>query len=161
LHPSPRSPDPAAGVPPGQDFWDFAAAAWDRPEARQILLQWQDQREVDALLVLFACWAPRRLPPGRWASITRDARRWNHGVTRRIRVLRRRLQSWQQPEAYRACVALELTAEHIEANWLVSAWPAREADAAPAPDPARRLRRLFPAIPEAEIRALLDAIRAV
>lgn len=111
--------------------------------------------------MLFACWVPHRLRPAEWAALTRDARRWNHDVTRRIRALRRRLQAWRQPQAYRASLALELSAERIEANWLVAACRNREAGAAEAPDPAGRLRRLFPAIPAAEIRALLDAIARV
>ena len=161
MRPSPRSPDPLPEVPPRQGFWEFAAAAWDRPEARRILLHWQDGRELDAILVLFACWVPHRLRPAEWAALNRDARSWNNGVTRRIRALRRRLQAWRRPETYRACLVLELSAERIEASWLVAACPAREAEGERPPDPAGRLRRLFPAIPEAEIQALLEAIRPV
>jgi hypothetical protein len=82
-------------------------------------------------------------------------------VTRRIRTLRRQLQGWERPEAYRACLALELSAERVEADWLVSAYRTPEADAAPVADVPGRLRRLFPGLPEAEIRVLLEAIRVV
>lgn len=111
------------------------------------------------MFVLFACWLPDRLSAARWQRLGRGSGDWNCRVTRRIRALRRRIPEGSWDEGYRACLGLEQAAERLEAAWLTrtaGAW--RSATAAPrALD--KRLRRLFPVLPETEIDQFLATLR--
>jgi hypothetical protein len=98
---------------------------------------------------------------GQWQRLLAASRRWNRDVTRRIRGLRRRVPGTLWPEGYRACLTLEQTSERLEAAWLPRAIDTRSRDAAAGPDIERRLERLFPVLPPAEIRQLTAFMSAL
>ncbi|MFO8005168.1 DUF2390 domain-containing protein [Thioalkalivibrio sp.] len=150
-HPSHDSPDARA-------FWAFAAAVWEQPEAREILLRWQDERGIDVMFVLFACGYPRHLSADQWGALYAAAQDWNGRITRRVRALRRRIHRIDWPEGYRASLHLELDAERLEATWLVKAASAGDRTEHAKPDLRRRMHRLFPALPASEIETLLQAL---
>lgn len=141
---------------PGAEFWDYAVACWSRKPVRDLLLHWQNRRGADMIPILFACWLPWRLPPAHWRELTYNSRKWNLQVTRRIRSLRRRIPASVRPELPSACGALELAAERLEAAWLGNnAQSASMSSPAEPPDRQKRLRRLFPELPDNEVRELL------
>jgi uncharacterized protein (TIGR02444 family) len=139
-------------------FWAFATAVWEQSDAREILLRWQDERGIDVLFVLFACWYPGRLSADEWDTLQGGAQDWNRRITRRIRALRRRLGRLDWPEGYQACLRLELGAERIEAAWLVKAGTVHTPIDHLTPGLRRRLHRLFPEFPASEIDTLLQTL---
>jgi hypothetical protein len=132
---------------------------WEQSEAREILLRWQDERGVDVMFVLFACWYPCHLSADEWRTLQSGARDWNGRITRRVRALRRRIGRLDWPPGYQAFLSLELGAERLEAEWLVKAGAARKPPDPVNPDLQRRMHRLFPGLPASEIDTLLRALR--
>lgn len=133
---------------------------WSQPEARSRLLHWQDHHQIDVLLVLFACWLPDRRGSPVWRKLAQGSGDWNRRVTRRIRALRRRIPERSWTEGYRACLALEQAAERVEAAWLTRTARPSGSGAQAHPELNRRLRRLFPVLPESEIDRFLAAVRS-
>ena len=131
---------------------------WEQPEAREILLRWQDERGIDVMFVLFASWYPGRLSADQWRALQAAARDWNGRITRRVRALRRRIRRLDWPQGYQASLGLELGAEHLEAEWLVQAGTSRQPTDPGKPDLPCRMHRLFPGLPAAEIDTLLQAL---
>ena len=145
----------SAGVAGFDPFWNHATTVWEHAAARQRLLRWQDDYDVDVILALFALWYPHPVAATGWDVLARNTRDWNTAATRRIRSLRRRLKHTAPPELYHSLLQLELTAERIAALRLLTRaralTPPPRASSA-APDPAARLARLFPVLPQPEIR---------
>ncbi|MGM0554185.1 MAG: DUF2390 domain-containing protein [Pseudomonadota bacterium] len=144
---SPEAADCAA-------FWGFANARWESPHARDTLLRWQDRHAVDVILALFALWYPRALRRHQWQTLQTAARHWQQTRTGRIRTLRRRLHSPPRHALYRALLELELRAER-GAAWTLCTQARNLAPANAPPDPAARLKLLFPDLPDDEIRDAL------
>jgi uncharacterized protein (TIGR02444 family) len=140
-------------------FWAFATAVWKQSDAQETLLRWQDERGLDVMFVLFACWYPCRLSTGEWGTLQGGARDWNGRITCRVRALRRRIQRIDWPAGYQACLRLELGAERLEAAWLAKAGTARQPTDHPKPNLRRRMQRLFPELPTSEIETLLQALK--
>ena len=159
LSPRPPEPRPSHDPPDAKAFWAFAIAAWEQPDAREILLGWQDERGIDVMFVLFSCWYPCRLSADQWDILRGGARDWNGRVTRRIRALRRRVGRLDWPQGYQASLRLELGAERLEAEWLVKAGAARKPTDHPQPNRKSRMYRLFPELPASEIDTLLQALK--
>ena len=145
-------------VADSDSFWSHATTVWEHAAARQRLLHWQDDYDVDVILALFALWYPHPLAAADWDALAREARDWNIAATRRIRSLRRRLKHTAPPELYRSMLQLELTAERTAALRLLNrarALPRPERSDNSSPNPAVRLAHLFPDLPQTEIRAAL------
>lgn len=140
-----------------QVFWAFAGQSWIVASIREPLLRWQDEKELDIIFLLFACWHPHRLPPRRWAFLQAGSRHWHERVTARIRKVRGRLKPLAWLDGYQACLNLELHAERAVSEWLcrMSAGPFSHTE--PAPNVEQRLRRLFPELPPDELHALVEA----
>jgi len=132
---------------------------WEQSHARKILLRWQDELGIDVIFVLFACWYPCRLSADQWRTLQDGAQDWNGRITRRVRALRRRIRRLDWPQGYQASLRLELTAERLEAEWLVKAGAARKPTDPSKPDRQRRMPRLFPGLPASEIDMLLQALK--
>jgi len=132
---------------------------WEQSDARKILLRWQDQRGIDVMFVLFACWHPGRLSADEWDTLQGGARDWNSRITCRVRALRRRIRRLDWPKGYQASLCLELGAERLEAAWLVMAGAARKPTDPSKPDRQRRVHRLFPELPASEIDTLLQTLQ--
>lgn len=137
-------------------FWTFAGQVWNVACVRESLLRWQDEKNIDVIFLLFACWYPRRLPPPHWAFLQAGSAHWQQRVTARIRTLRRRLKRHAWVEGHRACVNLELQAEHMAAAWLCHVSVGSSMHPGAAPNLVQRLRRLFPTVPRVELQTLLD-----
>lgn len=133
---------------------------WSQPEARSRLLHWQDHHQIDVLLVLFACWLPDRRGSPVWRKLAQGSGDWNRRVTRRIRTLRRRIPERSWADGYRACLALEQSAERVEAAWLTQTARLGRSEAPASPALNERLRRLFPALSESEIDRFLAGLRS-
>jgi uncharacterized protein (TIGR02444 family) len=131
---------------------------WEQSDAREILLRWQDERGIDVMFVLFACWYPCRLSADQWDTLQGGAHDWNRRITRRIRAMRHRIRQLDWLQGYQASLRLELGAERLEAAWLVKAGTARKPTDPSKPDRQRRMRRLFPELPASEIDTLLQAL---
>jgi uncharacterized protein (TIGR02444 family) len=161
LCPSPRQPEPRPSHDPpvAKPFWAFATAVWEQSDAREILLRWQDERGIDVMFVLFACWYPGRLSAGQWGTLHAGARDWNGRITRRARALRRRIRRLDWPQGYQASLCLELGAERLEAAWLVKAEATRKPTDPSKPDRQCRMHRLFPELPASEIDTLLQTLQ--
>ena len=159
--PSPRPPEPRPSHDPpvAKPFWAFATAVWEQSDAQEILLRWQDERGIDVMFVLFACWYPGRLSADEWGALQGGARDWNGRVTRRVRALRRRIRRHDWPEGYQASLRLELGAERLEAAWLIKAGTVHTPTNHPKPDLQHRMHRLFPELPASEIAKLLAVLR--
>ena len=132
---------------------------WEQSDAREILLRWQDERGIDVMFVLFAFWYPCRLSAGQWDTLQGGARDWNSRITRRVRALRRRIRRLDWLQGYQASLHLELSAERLEAVWLIKAGNARKPTDHPKPDLRRRMHRLLPGLPASEIATLLAVLR--
>ncbi|OOC49314.1 MULTISPECIES: DUF2390 domain-containing protein [Thioalkalivibrio] len=160
-------PEPGPKPEPGEDplatdfapFWAFAASLWADPVARERLMRWQDDFGVDVMLALFALWYPQPLSTPQWRALRETARRWQASSTERLRVLRRQLHTPERDTLYRAVLALELQSERLGGLQLLAEArrQAEQSTGANAIDPQRRLRTLFPDLPDAEIR---DGVRA-
>ncbi|TVP81883.1 MAG: DUF2390 domain-containing protein [Thioalkalivibrio sp.] len=151
-------PCPSHDPPSAKAFWAFANTVWEQSDARKILLRWQDERGIDVMFVLFACWYPCRLNADQWRTLQGGAQDWNGRITRRVRALRRRIRRLDWPQGYQASLRLELAAERVEAAWLVKTGAARKPTDPSKPDRQRRMRRLFPDLPASEIDTLLQAL---
>lgn len=143
-------------------FWDFAGTLWADPEARTHLMRWQDVFDVDVMLALFALWYPHPLTGSQWNRLGQTARHWQAFATGRIRRLRRRLRTPERDALYHAVLALELQSERLAGmRLLAQARCLVPPDTPPRTgDRRRRLRTLFPDLPEDEIRDALHAFRA-
>ncbi len=117
-------------------------------------MRWQDEFGVDVMLALFALWYPQPLRPSQWRVLRQTARRWQSSSTERLRALRRRLHTPERNALYRAVLALELQSERLAGLQLLAEARhlAPQTTPAFAIDPQRRLRTLFPDLPDAEIR---------
>lgn len=122
-------------------------------------MRWQDHFGVDVMLALFALWYPQPLTTPQWKALRQIARRWQASTTERVRALRRQLHTPERDTLYCAVLALELQSERLAGLQLLAEARHLSAPAtgANALDPQRRLRTLFPDLPDAEIR---DGVRA-
>ncbi|WP_024328103.1 DUF2390 domain-containing protein [Thioalkalivibrio sp. AKL19] len=145
------TPEPATDF---DAFWAFAGALWANPAARERLMHWQDGFDVDVMLVSFALWYPHPLGASQWHALRQTAHHWNTSRTARIRALRRRLYTPDRNPLYRAMLGLELQSERLAALQLHThaSHLHGQVDGAAVIDPERRLRSLFPDLPDTEIR---------
>ncbi len=137
-------------------FWDFALRIWASAPARERLLHWQENHDVDVILALFALWYPGGIRKHNWEALMQAAASWRDRTTARVRALRRRLkpEGPHQPNRaalYTATKALEVTCERTAAMRLFKS-ALDLGDPAATPDLTRRLQLLFPALPVTEIR---------
>jgi uncharacterized protein (TIGR02444 family) len=132
---------------------------WEQSEAQEILLRWQDERGIDVMFVLFACWYPGRLSADQWGTLHAGARHWNGQITHRVRALRRRIRRLNWPQGYQASLSVEIGAERLEAAWLVTAGNVHKPTDHPKPDLRRRMHQLLPELPVSEVDTLLQALK--
>ena len=116
-----------------QAFWNWSLAAYDRTEVRDAALTLQDRHGLNVNICLWCCWLAQE---GRDASsVLPDAiarlEPWSAEITQSIRNVRRRLKESRRGERlYKAVLACELDAEHVEQDILFDL-----ADRAPAASP--------------------------
>ncbi len=130
---------------PEDEFWEFAAAIYGRPEVGERLLEWQDRRGANVNLVLLCLWAAgqgRRLDSAACARALAAIAGWHAAAVEPLRALRRRLKvEWgglaKDVQATRSAILVaELEAERAEQVLMLMAlgrWPKT---AGPNRDPA-------------------------
>jgi len=127
---------------PGQDFWDYSLAVYDRDGVARACLALQDRHGLDVNLLLFCGWAGAQgvsLEAAELAALDDLVRPWRDGAVAPLRAARRWLKSQTLAPAAPAdalrehILAEEIRAEEIAQRVMAARLPARLDVTPPAP----------------------------
>jgi len=122
-----------------QAFWDWSLNCYDEPDVREAALALQDDHDLNVNILLWCCWLAgegRDAAPCLPAAIS-TLEPWSRDITRAIRETRKKLKSHPGAESlYKAILACELDAEHIEQDLLFELASDSAESALPPPETA-------------------------
>ncbi|MEE2525610.1 TIGR02444 family protein [Hyphobacterium sp. HN65] len=102
-------------------FWDWSLEVYDQPAMREACLSLQDTHGLNVNICLWCAWLAQegRDPRGLLPDAIERLEPWSADITRAIRKVRRQLKdAGGNPQLYKAILACELDAEHIEQDLL-------------------------------------------
>ncbi|WP_420430850.1 TIGR02444 family protein [Hyphobacterium sp.] len=102
-------------------FWDWSLAAYDRADVRNAALTLQDQHGLNVNICLWCAWLAQLGRDGSpiLPEATARLEAWSADITQSLRTVRRQLKESRRGERlYKAVLACELDAEHVEQDIL-------------------------------------------
>lgn len=141
-------------------LWDWAVAAYDRPEVAEACLKLQDSHGQNVPFLLWALWArPDEATVKQGRQVARD---WDRAVTGPLRAVRRELKGSAPHEDLRADIkAAELKAERALLEALEPLAKPTKGDALEALTVASTAWGAGAAAPTAALRRLAVAVSAI